>query len=222
MAWRAHESSNEQLIERLKGYHIIKSNPVFNAMKSVDRGDFSLDKSEAYNDNPHPIGHGATISAPHMHAMCAEILKDYVTRPKARILDVGCGSGYLSAVFAKMAASDAKIIGIDYVPELVDFATKNMKKSNKDQLDSGKVELKVGDGWKGDENNAPFDAIHVGAAAESMPKALLDQLKNGGRMIIPVGKYNQNLIQVDKHEDGSVTQEVITPVRYVPLVKNAQ
>jgi len=87
-------------------------------------------------------------------------------------------------------------------------------------LDSGLVQLKVGDGWKGDPENGPFDAIHVGAAAETMPKALVEQLKNGGRMIIPVGSNNQNLIQVDKAADGTVKETVIAPVRYVPLVKN--
>jgi len=221
-AYRAQGSNNDQLIDKLKAYHIVKSPAVYQAMKMVDRGDFSADKSEAYQDHPHSIGHGATISAPHMHAMCAEILEDYVTRPNARILDVGSGSGYLSAVFARMAKDSAKVIGIEYVPDLVDFALNNFKKNSKDLLETGKVQIKVGDGWKGDPNNGPFDAIHVGAAAESMPKALVEQLKNGGRMIIPVGKYNQNLIQVDKHADGSVTQEVITPVRYVPLVKTAQ
>jgi protein-L-isoaspartate(D-aspartate) O-methyltransferase len=217
--YRAKGKNNADLISTLRQYGIIKSDKVEKAMKEVDRKDFSADMDEAYHDIPHPIGHGATISAPHMHAMCSELLQDQICKPKARILDVGSGSGYLSAVMARMAPDDAKVIGIEYVPALVDFSISNMRKHNKELLDSGKVSLKVGDGWKGDPENAPFDAIHVGAAAETMPQALIDQLAPGGRMIIPVGGYSQHLIQVDKNMQGKVEEQTITPVRYVPLVK---
>jgi len=188
-------------------------------MRKVDRGNYSANKIEAYNDYPHPIGFNATISAPHMHAMCLELLENNVIKPGSRVLDVGSGSGYLTACFARMMGPTGYVIGIDVVPQLVELSIQNMSKADKDLLESGKVTLKVGDGWKGDPENAPFDAIHVGAAAESLPKELINQLAPNGRMIIPIGTNYQKLIQVDKNEKGLIKEREIIDVRYVPLVK---
>jgi len=194
-------------------------------MRQTDRLFYSADPDEAYADNPHGIGYKATISAPHMHAHCLELLKDQL-KPGSKVLDVGCGSGYLSACFARMVGKGGKVIGIDYIKPLVDLSTSNILKddpnlfANSTSQDGLKnVEIKLGDGWKGDTGEAPFDAIHVGAAAESLPQALIDQLKVGGRMIIPVGTNQQELLQVDKHKDGSISQKTICGVIYVPLVK---
>jgi len=219
-AWRTKAHSNDDLINQLKGYGIIHSKQVEDAMRRTDRGLYSKIPGEAYMDNPHPIGWNATISAPHMHAECLERLKDYA-KPGAKVLDVGSGSGYLSACFARMVGSKGTVVGIDIIRPLVEWSQENMNKDDPQLLSSGRVTLKVGDGWKGDPNNAPYDAIHVGAAAESLPQALLSQLKNGGRMIIPVGTYDQQLIQIDKKEDGSIEQKQLLGVRYVPLVKDS-
>jgi len=217
-AYRAKAKDNNGLIDQLKEYKIIESKEVENAMRQTDRGLYSKDKQEAYVDVPHSIGWNVTISAPHMHAQCLELLKNHL-KPGMKALDVGSGSGYLSACMARMIGIDGKVIGIDVISPLVEWSIQNMNKDDSTLLSSKRVTLKVGDGWKGEIESAPFDCIHVGAAAESVPKALIEQLKKGGRMVIPVGTVEQYLVQIDKKDDGSIVQQSIMGVRYVPLVK---
>lgn len=216
MAWRCSGSSNVELVSNLVQSSIVKSARVAQAMKAVDRKNYS--PSGSYEDFPQPIGWGQTISAPHMHAHVLELLNPCLKK-SASVLDVGCGSGYLLACFAHMVGTEGKVTGIDYVPELVDLSESNLLKNNAQLLESGRVELFVGNGWKGVASKAPFDCIHVGAAATSIPRALVDQLKDGGRMIVPIGPENgiQELVQVDKRE-GKIEVTNLMGVRYVPLV----
>jgi len=217
----AKATSNSAFISELKALSVIKSLRVEQIMRKVDRGDFCRDINDAYMDNPNPIGHGQTISAPHMHAMCLELLENHVVKPGAKVMDVGSGSGYLSACLGEMVGKDGKVVGIDVVPNLVDWATENIKKHHADLLSSGKVTIKLGDGWKGDPDNAPFDAIHVGAAAEKIPQSLVSQLAKGGKMIIPVGTTSQELLEITKDANGTLQQRMVCGVRYVPLVKSS-
>lgn len=220
MAWRSHGRSNAELVEKLCSHKIIRSQRVRDAMLAVDRAEFVLpsDAAVGYMDTPQPIGHGATISAPHMHASCAELLQD-VLRPGARVLDVGSGSGYLAVVLAQMVAPGGKVFGVDYIPELVAFSKRNVQKSHSGLLNDGALELIVGDGWRGYAPGAPYDAIHVGAAAATVPQALLDQLRPGGKLVLPVGKWAQELELITKDEQGGLHRKSLMAVQYVPLVK---
>ncbi|KAL0067451.1 hypothetical protein AAF712_005438 [Marasmius tenuissimus] len=180
-------------------------------MAKVDRANYVVHRQEA------TIGYGATISAPHMHAYASEHLLSYL-RPGAKVLDVGSGSGYLVAVLHHLVSPSGKVIGIEHVEELVEWSRENMLKDGlKDELDSGKIQLIAGDGRKGYPSEGPYDAIHVGAAAPTVPEALIEQLASPGRMFIPVGTYMQNILHVDKDAQGKVTQKEIMGVRYVPL-----
>jgi protein-L-isoaspartate(D-aspartate) O-methyltransferase len=220
--WGSRRSDNDNLIDELKRSNILKSFEVERAMRTVLRENYvrSAERYAAYYDSPQPIGYGQTISAPHMHAMALELLKDFA-KPGAKALDVGSGSGYLAACLAVMVGPRGKVIGIDCIPELVQWSIENVKKDNPDLLKDNRLVLMVGDGWLGVPSEAPFDAIHVGAAATSIPQALIDQLAVGGRMVIPVGQPGaQVFMQVDKIDANTIHTTEITSVAYVPLVKD--
>eukprot|EP00930_Biecheleria_cincta_P088203 TRINITY_DN77433_c0_g1_i1.p1 TRINITY_DN77433_c0_g1~~TRINITY_DN77433_c0_g1_i1.p1 ORF type:complete len:239 (-),score=37.06 TRINITY_DN77433_c0_g1_i1:71-742(-) len=215
MAWRCSAEGNEQLVRNLRKAGVIRSDAVEQAMISVDRRNYA--PKNAYEDAPQPIGHSATISAPHMHGHALELLANHL-QSGMRALDVGSGSGYLSAVMARMVGPEGRVVGIDYLAPLVTLATENVKKADNDLLEKGQLQLVQGDGWKGFEQAAPFDCIHVGAAAESVPEMLLEQLKPGGRMVIPVGTTAQQFCQIDRLPNGNFEQKRHMGVMYVPLV----
>jgi len=173
------------------------------------------------------------VAAPHMHAMCLELLENHLLRGTAA-LDVGSGSGYFTAAMALLgaAATDRatplRVYGIDSQPGLVTFGRANIANDKPELLASGQVTLLCANGWTVTpataEGGLPtaFDAIHVGAAAESVPSALTALLAPGGRMVIPVGPEhgNQRLITIDRSEDGNrLTETPLFSVRFVPLVR---
>ena len=219
-AWSSSGKTNDDLVTNLVRDRRLKLPAVEAALRRVDRKMFVLpaERGAAYDDRPLGIGYSATISAPHMHAAALEFLAPSIAE-KGSVLDVGCGSGYLLAAFAALGPG-VRAHGVEYVPQLAEMADANLRAHDASLLESGRVTVTVGDGWAGLPERAPFDAIHVGAAARSVPKALITQLAPGGVMIIPVGPAGgaQELLRVDKAADGSVSARTLFGVRYVPLV----
>ncbi|CAL6303367.1 unnamed protein product [Bathycoccus prasinos] len=246
MAWRSHGTDNDSLVDALVRSRVLKTRKVIDAMRRVDRGNYCVPFSgqSAYEDHPLPIGSNATISAPHMHAACLELVHDRVTE-NARVLDVGSGSGYLTSCFAAMldhhdsyaagsiraeevedrrpGLSDTKypiVVGVEHIKDLVDFSIEDTKKDGKGKYLQGPeplVVLKVADGREGYPPYAPYDVIHVGAASPEKPTKLLKQLANGGRLVCPVGRGWQSLRVYDKDDKGRVTEFDAMGVTYVPL-----
>ncbi|RAL61971.1 hypothetical protein DID88_002460 [Monilinia fructigena] len=192
---------------------LIHSDRVRDAMISIDRAHYTPSHHLAYEDSPQSIGYAATISAPHMHASALEYLLPYLEEGM-RVLDVGSGSGYLTAVMAELVFSPSpsssssscsssqnpgeingarrgKVVGLDHIRELRDLGEGNVRKSEKGKrwLEEGKVEFVVGDGregWIDPHGGGCWDAIHVGAAAMEIHDTLVEQLRCPGRIFIPV------------------------------------
>ena len=181
------------------------------AMRNVPRHLFVpvTRRNQAYADSPLPIGYGQTISQPYIVAYMTEIIEP---KPEYRVLEIGAGSGYQAAVLAEIVS---EVFTIEIVPQLARSAGEVLE-----QLDYANVKVKEGDGYYGWEEYAPFDAIVVTAAAEHIPPSLIEQLKDGGKMIIPVGSpfMVQNLMLVEKRGD-SITTTSLMPVRFVPFTR---
>jgi len=191
------------------GRHAL-SERVMAAMASVPREEFVLPayRHRAYDNTPLPIEAGQTISQPLIVALMTELLD---TRPGDVILEVGTGSGYQAAVLAGLVE---QVYGIEIVPELAAGAARVLARLGYDN-----VYVREGDGYAGWPELAPFDGIIVTAAAPEIPPPLLDQLKPGGRLVIPVGAAHgeQDLLLVEMGEDGEVRERSVLPVRFVPL-----
>jgi protein-L-isoaspartate(D-aspartate) O-methyltransferase len=187
----------------------IKDSATLRAMEAVPRHEFVPEsyRKYAYSDGPLPIGYGQTISQPYIVALMTE-LADLSKGEKA--LEIGTGSGYQAAVLARIIDS---VYTVEIIKELGESARERLTR-----LGYNRVRVKLGDGYYGWEEHGPFDAIIVTAAAEHIPPPLIKQLKDGGRMVIPVGHpyFTQNLVLVEK-KGGKVTSRDILPVRFVPL-----
>jgi len=187
----------------------IKDEATLRALRTVRRHLFVPEylTKNAYDDRPLPIGYGQTISQPYIVAYMTETLR---LRPEHRALEIGSGSGYQAAVLAKIVK---EVYTVEIIPELGGSASERLK-----SLGYTNVELKVADGYYGWKEHAPFDVIIVTAAAEYIPPPLVEQLKDGGRMVIPVGSpfMVQTLMLVEKKGDN-VTTASLMPVQFVPF-----
>ena len=205
-----YERQREMLAKKLK-YELNLSDSVYEAIRKVPRHLFVLPqyRDEAYVDTPLPIGYGQTISAPHMVAIMCELLK---LKEGEKVLEIGTGCGYHAAVVAEIVGKKGKVITIEKIPELAEMAKRNLKALGYDN-----VIVIVGDGSKGYEPEAPYDKIYVTASAPDIPKPLIEQLKPGGIMVIPIGRYSQWLYVVKKDEKGKLHKENWGAVRFVLL-----
>ena len=186
---------------------------VLAAMGKVPRHEFVPEhlRSQAYQDRPLPIGHGQPISEPYIVAFMTEQLEP---KPADRVLEIGTGSGYQAAVLAELTA---EVYTIEIIKDLANQAAASLKR-----LGYTNVHARTGDGYKGWPEAAPFDAIIVTCAPEKVPQPLIDQLKDGGRMIIPVGSSSkQKLVLLRKH-DGKLDRQAVLPIRFVPMTGQAQ
>lgn len=196
---------NTQLISRG-----ITDERVINVMKNIPRHLFVPKEVQrfAYADSAFPIGYRQTISQPYIVALMTELL---ALQGKEKVLEIGTGSGYQAAIISKLAK---ECYSIEIVKELADRA-----KSTLEELGYDNVFVRWGDGYKGWTEHAPYDGIIVTAAPDNLPKELVDQLKVGGKMVLPVGRFYQELVLITKEKKGYKREKII-PVQFVPMVRS--
>jgi protein-L-isoaspartate(D-aspartate) O-methyltransferase len=206
-------AQRQQMVQRQLVTRGIKDQRVLAAMAKVPREEFVAPESRvaSYEDGPLPIGYGQTISQPYIVAFMTERLRP---KPSDRVLEVGTGSGYQAAILAELVS---EVYSIEIVEPLAKNAEATLQR-----LGYKNVHLKIGDGYKGWPETAPFDAIIVTCAPDRVPQPLVDQLKDGGRMVIPVGdRFAQQLYLLEK-KDGQLKQSATLPVRFVPMTSEGQ
>jgi len=206
------ENQRERMVRDQIEARGVRNYAVLRAMRKVPRHLFVPEayRSRAYSDMPLPIGEGKTISQPYIVAYMTEALK---LQPTDRVLEIGTGSGYQAAVLAECAK---EVYSIEILPELAQQARDVL-----DVLGYSNVHIKIGDGYLGWPEKAPFNAIILTAAPPTLPPPLLDQLAEGGRLIAPIGTDFQQLILLKKTKEGFQKQSLL-PVRFVPMTGRAQ
>ena len=206
-------AQQDRMVEQQLKLRGIKDERVLAAMGKVPREQFvSVDgRASAYQDAPLPIGYGQTISQPYIVAFMTEQL-----RPKQtdRVLEIGSGSGYQAAILAELVAD---VYTVEIVEPLAKTAEGTLQR-----LGYKNVHIKVGDGYSGWPDEAPFDAIAVTCAPEKVPQPLVDQLKDGGRMIIPVGEQFAQQLYLFEKKNGQLKESATLPVRFVPMVREGK
>jgi protein-L-isoaspartate(D-aspartate) O-methyltransferase len=186
---------------------------VLEVMSRVPRHEFVSENQRrlAYEDGPLPIGYDQTISQPYIVALMTQL-----ARPRAggRALDIGTGSGYQAAVLAGLTG---EVYSIEILAPLAEEARARLAR-----LGYTNVEVRCGDGYRGWPEHAPFDAIILAAAPDHIPQPLIDQLAPGGHLVLPVGEYEQELVDVEKRADGTVIKRNVIPVRFVPMTGESE
>jgi protein-L-isoaspartate(D-aspartate) O-methyltransferase len=203
----------QRMVEQQIRSRGVTSPQVLAAMERVPRHLFVPDgeRGQAYEDHPLPIGSGQTISQPYIVALMTALLG---LPPQARVLEIGTGSGYQAAVLSRVAA---QVYSVEIVAELGARARDTLAR-----LGYENVQVRIGDGYRGWPEAAPFDGILLTAAPHAVPPPLIAQLKPGGRMVLPIGGFDQDLIVLTRQPDGSVKEEKVIPVRFVPMTGEAE
>ncbi|HOO72885.1 MAG TPA: protein-L-isoaspartate(D-aspartate) O-methyltransferase [Spirochaetota bacterium] len=202
------ERLREQMVTNQISARGVTDERVLKAMSTVERHRFvpSYEISEAYNDHPLPIGHGQTISQPYIVALMSELCE---LRGKEKVLEIGTGSGYQAAVLSLLAD---KVFTIEIIESLGKSAEARLR-----ELGYDNVHVRIGDGYKGWPEEAPFDRIILTASPPQIPQSLIDQLADGGILVSPEGEFMQELVRIKK-SGKSVIKESVTYVRFVPMV----
>jgi protein-L-isoaspartate(D-aspartate) O-methyltransferase len=207
-----YQAQREEMVREQIEARGVRNPEVLRVMRETPRHLFVPDpmRPQAYMDGPLPIGSGQTISQPYIVAVMTELLQPDKTQ---KVLEIGTGSGYQAAVLSPLVKH---LYTIEIVPELAGRSAELLKK-----LGYGNVTVRLGDGYLGWPEEAPFDRIILTAAPGEVPKSLLDQLKPGGRLVAPVGGtiLGQELVVVEKGLDGKTRERSIFPVRFVPMVR---
>jgi protein-L-isoaspartate(D-aspartate) O-methyltransferase len=201
-----------EMVERQIAGRDVRDPRVLDAMRKVERDKFVPPSQVpyAYYDQPLPIGEGQTISQPYIVALMTELLEP---KPTDVVLEVGTGSGYQAAVLAELVK---EVYSIEIITALAESAKERLQK-----LGYKNVVVKAGDGYQGWKEHAPFDGIIVTAAPDHVPQPLVDQLKEGGKLVIPVGDIYQELVVITKTKTGTQKRSVI-PVRFVPMTGESE
>jgi len=205
-----YEKERRRMVVRQIERRGIGDKDVLRAMGEVPRHEFvpSEARTKAYEDRPLPIGYGQTISQPYIVAFIAEHL---LLEPTDRVLEIGTGSGYQAAILSRLVT---QVFSIEIVDELILRATSDLQR-----LGYQNILVKNGDGYEGWPEFAPFDAITVAAALDHIPQPLINQLGEGGRMVIPIGNsHDQQLLLIERHA-GELRRQAICPVRFVPFTR---
>ncbi len=208
------QKQRKKMVERQLKLRDISDQRVLKAVMDVARHEFVPEayRDIAYADQPLPIGHEQTISQPYIVALMTQIAQ---VKPDANVLDVGTGSGYQAAILGELAE---KVWSIEILEPLADEARDRLKRLGYDN-----ITVRHGDGYAGWPEHAPFDVIIVAAAPDHVPPKLVEQLAVGGRLVIPVGdRGRQDLLLVEKKQDGTISRRTVVPVAFVPMTGEAQ
>jgi protein-L-isoaspartate(D-aspartate) O-methyltransferase len=204
----------DQLVrDHIQAPGVIRDPRILDAMRRVPRHEFlpQAERDAAYEDHPLPIGHGQTISQPSLVAWMTQAVEP---EPSHRILEIGTGSGYQAAILAHLAR---EVFSIEILPELAGRALSTFAR-----LGIGNVHVRTGDGYYGWPEAAPFDSIIVTCCPEAVPPPLVKQLKEGGRVVIPVGSGASQTLLVLRKENGQLHETASLPVRFVPMTGRAR